>query len=221
MITFLIIMTTFVLFFVLTYYLNIFYKPPEEFKNFITDQESRYLIKYAKPLLEKSMVGNDEITNHRTSSTSWVPRSDPTAKKIIERVSEKTGIPTSHAENIQVVKYNKNEEYKPHHDAAFYDIEGFLDGIFFYGGPRVLTVLIYLNDEFEGGETNFPNLKLKTKPEKNKAIMFQPLNKTKLYLHKKAVHAGLPVKKGTKWIANVWFHLFPINDEMVEKRNES
>ena len=73
------------------------------------------------------------------------------------------------------------------------------------GGQRILTVLIYLNDNFEGGETGFKNLNFKTKAKPGDALVFYPLGKEGKYCHPKALHAGLPVLRGEKWIANVWF----------------
>jgi predicted 2-oxoglutarate/Fe(II)-dependent dioxygenase YbiX len=48
-----------------------------------------------------------------------------------------------------------------------------------------------LNDDYEGGEINFPRFNLKIKPEKNSLILF-PSN----YVYN---HSAEPVKNGTKY----------------------
>jgi prolyl 4-hydroxylase len=72
------------------------------------------------------------------------------------------------------------------------------------GGQRVGTLLVYLNDKFQDGETHFPqhnDLKLKAEP--GSGIFFKPLGDDGK-CHPKALHAGLPVSSGTKYVCNAW-----------------
>ena len=73
-------------------------------------------------------------------------------------------------------------------------------------GPRYLTVLFYLNDNFEGGETIFPKINKLVKPKKGKAIIFQNVDNNGVIITQ-ALHGGEPVKNGEKWIANKWIKL--------------
>jgi hypothetical protein len=64
---------------------------------------------------------------------------------------------------------------------------------------RYLAFLIYLNDDFKGGETTFPYNKLTIKPETGKVLVFPP---TWQY-----PHMGLPVKSGKpKYILSTYLH---------------
>ena len=74
-------------------------------------------------------------------------------------------------------------------------------------GPRYLTFLIYLNDNFEGGETIFPNINKKIKPEKGKAVIFKNIDENENII-KQSLHGGEPVRSGQKWIINKWIHLY-------------
>ena len=106
---------------------------------------------------------------------------------------------------MQIVKYEKDNYYKEHHDSfPFYDPD-FLS----QGGHRVLTTLIYLNDDFNGGETRFPNLNMNVKPMRNSAVVFRPLDSENKKCHPKALHAGMPVKSGIKYICNIWIRESP------------
>jgi 2OG-Fe(II) oxygenase superfamily len=75
---------------------------------------------------------------------------------------------------------------------------------------RFATLLLYLNDGMEGGQTSFPMWRngetskaLEVKPEKGKAVLFYNLLPDGNY-DELSMHAALPVKKGEKWLANLW-----------------
>jgi prolyl 4-hydroxylase len=91
------------------------------------------------------------------------------------------------------------------------------------GGNRFLTVLMYLNDVEEGGETCFPNIPapggdngpeysdcarkvLAAKPKKGNAVLFHSI-KPSGELERKSLHTACPVIKGVKWSAPKWVHV--------------
>jgi len=176
---------------------------PEVHNNFITDEERQYILEKAGAEFEESIILGGPDKNIRKSKTAWISREDPVVKPIIERVCQLTGIPHKNAEKLQVVKYQPDGYYKEHHDAACdpgkqsYDFEQ-------NGGQRKVTMLLYLSDGFDGGSTRFPKLDMELKPDKNSGILFYPLQKNGDKCHPHALHAGLPVTSGEKYIANVW-----------------
>ena len=62
---------------------------------------------------------------------------------------------TAKTENFQYVKYQENEKYDAHYDA--FDISEANNLARNY--QRIITNIIYLNDDFEGGETFFSNVR--------------------------------------------------------------
>ena len=72
-------------------------------------------------------------------------------------------------------------------------------------GPRYITFIIYLNDDFKNGETFFPNINKKIIPKTGKAAIFYNVDDKGLILQK-SLHTRLDVKNGEKWIANKWIH---------------
>lgn len=74
-------------------------------------------------------------------------------------------------------------------------------------GPRYITFLIYLNDNFEGGHTNFPNINKSIIPQKGKAVLFYNVNKDGSIIPE-SLHQGSHIINGTKWIANKWIRLY-------------
>lgn len=85
---------------------------------------------------------------------------------------------------MQILKYEKAGFLPPHQDQGV--------------STRVLSVLLYLNDDYEGGELEFPHSKLKFKPEPG-SVLFFPSNF--LYVH--MIH---PVTKGPRYALPNWYH---------------
>ena len=73
---------------------------------------------------------------------------------------------------------------------------------------RVHTFILALNDEYEGGETSFPNIKEKYKLRAGDALFFDTLDNYGLDTSD-ALHGGQPVKSGEKWVCNLWVHKHP------------
>jgi prolyl 4-hydroxylase len=73
-------------------------------------------------------------------------------------------------------------------------------------GQRKSTLLVYLNDTFTEGETEFPSLNIKIIPKKGKGIFFYNIGKDEKVLND-SYHKGNPVVNGEKWIATIWTHV--------------
>jgi len=177
---------------------------PQIYNNLITAQESEYIIKTASDNFVESTILSGNDTNIRKSKTTWLYKTDPIIYDIMMRICNITGKNLDNAEPLQVVKYDPGGFYKEHHDACCDDSEvckTFVEN----GGQRNLTVLIYLNDSFTGGATRFPKLNKDYKPPKYAALIFRPLEENGNRCHPLALHQGLPIESGVKYICNLWF----------------
>tara|TARA_X000001316_G_scaffold11811_1_gene4770 strand:+ start:4454 stop:5041 length:588 start_codon:yes stop_codon:yes gene_type:complete len=63
---------------------------------------------------------------------------------------------------------------------------------------RVMFFIIYLNDNYEGGETEFLNLKRRVNPKTGRIVLAPA--------HFPYVHRGNPPFNGTKYIITGWIH---------------
>lgn len=118
-----------------------------------------------------------------------------------ERIEEWTLLPKEYGEVFYLLRYELGQEYKQHTDW----FQGTPESLAFLGpaGNRLATVIVYLSDVEEGGETSFPAVGLKIRPKKGDAIMFW--NRTPDFvLDPLALHSSLPVIKGTKWSITRW-----------------
>ena len=140
----------------------------------------------------------------RKSQQAWIKKNNNLVKKLFDYISNKFGIPLENAEDLQIVRYLPGNYYNPHHDSCCEVNENCYDFIK-RGGQRILTVLIYLNNEFTDGETFFPKLNKKFKPKTGDGLIFYPVAKNTNKCHPLALHAGLPVTSGEKYVCNLWF----------------
>lgn len=64
-------------------------------------------------------------------------------------------------------------------------------------------MLVYLNEDYEGGETFFPRFDLKVRGRRGDALLFRnTLDDGRP--DERTAHAGLPVTRGVKLIASRW-----------------
>lgn len=169
--------------------------------NFISDTEIQAIKRVAEPYLKRSMTAVDTINSSRTSSTAFLePIMDPVVPVLQERAARMLGVPTDRVE-IQVVRYQKGQQYTYHYDFFTEDI------VRDRGSQRVYTFFVYLNDlqPDQGGGTDFPELGVTVRPQKGSAVFWRNIDK-KGEKDYRMSHAGLPVAYGEKWGLNIWVH---------------
>lgn len=85
-----------------------------------------------------------------------------------------------------------------------------------YGGQRLLTALVYLNDVEEGGGTNFPKKNIVVKPTIGSMLVFNNCIGNTNQKDMNSLHGGMPVIKGEKWAFNLWFREVPMSKIMYQ-----
>jgi hypothetical protein len=173
-------------------------------------EECEFVIALGEPFLEPSTV-HDAATNtyvrdtHRTSSgmAFYQFQEDFALRWLQWRQLRLLGdVPLAHAEYMTLLRYRVGEEYRPHRDYLAYDPK-----VFAPTGPgqRVHTVFCYLNDVAEGGETVFPLLGVTIAPKVGRLVLFRNVHEDG-EVDESTLHAGLPVRRGEKWLATLWTH---------------
>jgi len=190
-------------FVLLVIYLIPTYREPQVIPNFLTEDERRHIMKKAEQKLDVSTVAHDRKIDKdvRDSETAWLDTSDPIIRRVMEKCVSLTDRPLANCEHLQVLRYKLRGHYKPHQD-TFDDMED---------NKRMYTIILALNDDYEGGETEFPNLNKEYKLKAGDALFFHTLDNYEL-MTSKALHGGKPVKSGEKWICNLWVHKYPYSN---------
>ncbi|MET1112760.1 MAG: 2OG-Fe(II) oxygenase [Allosphingosinicella sp.] len=168
-------------------------------RNFMSEAECDYLKTAAEAELRPSVVV-DPVTRGTVphpvrksdGAVFGVYAEDAVVNALNRRMAALSGTRIDQGEPLQLLRYRPGGEYKPHMDALPAE-----------PNQRVLTMLTYLSDDYEGGETCFPHTGLSFRGGKGDALLFRnagpdgradPLS----------LHAGLPVTKGTKYLASRW-----------------
>jgi prolyl 4-hydroxylase len=161
-----------------------------------------------KDLAPSTVLGEGEenaFDYRRTSRNCWIPhnKTDITFA-IAKKISEIVAIPVENAELFQLIHYGENQEYQPHFDAFDPETPAGKHHLK-RGGQRLKTALIYFNDVQKGGGTIFPEIDLIVKAKMGRMVVFENCYAGTIKPHKKSLHGGMPVIKGEKWAANLWF----------------
>ena len=168
-----------------------------------------WLIARARPLLRAAQTDDPEsgqpvYANSRTNSSAGfeLPDTDVVIHLLRARIAAATGFPPAAMEGSVVLHYRPGEEFFPHFD--FFDTAsaGYAREVGQHG-QRALTLLVYLNDSYEGGETDFPLIGVRHKGRRGDALFFWNVHPTG-QPDRKTLHAGLPTTTGEKWLFSQW-----------------
>ncbi|WP_200844002.1 2OG-Fe(II) oxygenase [Pantoea sp. 18069] len=176
------------------------------FGQILSDAECEALIAAARPRLSRSLTvetasGGEEINADRTSDGMFFQRGElPLVQQLEERIARLLNWPIENGEGLQVLRYGRGAEYKPHHD-YFDPTEPGTASIVRRGGQRVGTLIIYLNEPMQGGATIFPEVPLQVVPQRGHAVFF---SYDRPDVTTRTLHGGAPVILGEKWIATKW-----------------
>lgn len=117
-----------------------------------------------------------------------------------EKMSAACGIPMVQMEATAILNYQPGEEISNHYDFVDPDLPNYQQEIA-DNGQRIITFLIYLNDNYGGGETAFPELGFEHKGSAGEGLYFvNSLADGAPDL--RMLHAGKPPRGSDKWIVS-------------------
>jgi prolyl 4-hydroxylase len=183
------------------------------FEGFATPDECDWLIARCRHRLKPAAVyknSGTEAESHPGRSNSEASyelgESDVVLSLIHDRIARATSVGVEHFEVAKLLHYDPGEAFTRHHD--FFQ-PGMIDEIQ-ANGQRVGTFLLYLNDDYDGGETEFTQVGFKFKARKGDGLFFLNVD-----AHGEpdpmSEHAGLPTTRGEKWVLSLWLRGKPVN----------
>ena len=179
----------------------------------LSADECEQIIALARPRLKPSTVvdvysGQDKMADHRDSEGMFFKLNEtPFIAKIDRRISKLMNCPVENGEGLQVLRYGVEAKNTPHFDFLLPTNQHNRDSLA-RSGQRISTLVVYLNDVGQGGETYFPEVGLSVLPKKGHAAYFEYANSHR-QVDPKSVHAGAPVYAGEKWAMTKWMRERP------------
>lgn len=184
-------------------------------EGFLSPAACGWIVEQARPRLEAARVKNPEQgganvdgIRSNTGMGFSVVDTDLVMQLTQAAIAAAIGVPVMHQEPTNVLHYTVGQQYRPHFD--------FLDpGEAHFArelqqiGQRTITFLIYLNDDFEGGETEFPRLDWRFKGKTGDALVFWNVS-AQGEPERNSLHAGLPPSRGEKWLFSKWVRDRPL-----------
>jgi prolyl 4-hydroxylase len=180
----------------------------ERIDGLLSLDECAFLIELSDPRMKRATIFHDseqrfvEDPIRRSDKAGFPIVSEwPFVRAINLRIAAATGTDVECGEPLQVLRYSQTQEYRPHFDA----IAGM-------DNPRVLTALVWLNDDYSGGETRFDELGIAERGGAGDLLLFantisdgSPDPRTR--------HSGAPVTSGVKYMTSRWIRSRPPGPE--------
>ncbi|MFO7287954.1 MAG: 2OG-Fe(II) oxygenase [Gammaproteobacteria bacterium] len=175
------------------------------FPSFLSGEVCAWLVESAQGRLERAKVYDpasktDLISEGRTNSAATfnLVETDLVHLMVQTRISAAIGVPFANMEGTTVLHYAPGEQITDHYDFVDPSIPGYEDEVR-TRGERIATFLVYLNEDYEGGETEFSVLGIRHKGRRGEGLCFinalpdgTPDRRTR--------HAGRPPLRGEKWV---------------------
>jgi prolyl 4-hydroxylase len=154
-----------------------------------------WLIEQATPRLEPARVNE----THTNSAAKFSLIDVTFAHLLIQaRMAVSCGMPIQHMEPSTVLHYRPGQEFPSHYDFVDPELPDYAQEIA-RNGQRTLTFFAYLNDDYEGGETDFSELGVRHKGTRGEGLYFVnafPDGRPDMRMK----HAGLAPTRGDKWV---------------------
>jgi prolyl 4-hydroxylase len=176
------------------------------FPGFLRPELCEVLIGFADGHLEPALVYDannrkDIVDAHRNNTLARFGMDSVEFAHVLvqARMSAACGLPVLHFEAPTELHYSPGEQITDHFD--FVDPQTTHDyaGEIARNGQRFITFIVYLNDDYDGGETAFPTLGMTHKGSRGEGIYFVNVLPD-LSPDLRMLHAGCPTTRGEKWI---------------------
>ena len=163
----------------------------------------------AEPHLERAEIydpvsggGRADPVRTNTAYAFDLAASDLVLVFLRERIARLAGLPVPGLEPTQILRYEPGQAFDWHVDFLDPTLPGHRDDLA-RSGQRIATCLVWLNDEYEGGETAFQTGGQRFRGRKGDAILWANVT-PKGAPDPMTRHAGLPPTSGEKWILSQW-----------------
>ena len=181
-------------------------------RHYLSPQTCDWLIRFGRPHLKDAEIYDSEsgglrTDSHRTNTAAalGLEQIDMLVAFLRARISALANVSIEGLETSQVLHYQVGQEFAAHCDYLDVSNPGHAQDVA-KNGQRALTVLIYLNDDYAGGDTAFPLLGRSFKGRKGDALIFWNLTPDGAP-DGRTLHIGTAPTSGEKWLFSQWIRI--------------
>ncbi|MGE0582950.1 MAG: 2OG-Fe(II) oxygenase [Steroidobacteraceae bacterium] len=185
------------------------------YERFATAAECDWLVARARHDLRRALVYRRDAEGHQAADSRTNTEADFTFSNasvllalLRDRIAAAAGLPTAHFEVAKLLHYEPGQQFALHGDFQETTTPA-LAGEVERRGQRIATFLLYLNDDYEGGETDFPRAGFRYRGARGDALLFFNVDAAGLPDFN-SVHAGQPTTRGEKWLFSQWIRSRPV-----------
>lgn len=178
-------------------------------EGFLPDAVCDWLKDRATAVTEPALVydpdtgeGRRESVRTNAAAQFALERMDVVLAVARERIARAAGLPVPGLEWTQVLHYAVGQTFDWHVDWLDPALPGYAADLI-ARGQRIATCLVFLNDDFEGGETAFEAGGLRHRGRKGDALLWANTLPDGS-IDRRTRHAGLPPTSGEKWVLSQW-----------------
>lgn len=168
-----------------------------------------WLIARGRPQLKAATVydlGHGGAQRHDARSNSAaefdILVADVVVMLLRARIAAATRLPTAAMELPQVLHYAVGQRFERHFDFLDPEMPAYAADLA-RQGQRIVTFLLYLNDDYEGGATEFPLLDIHHRGRTGDALFFANVD-LEHRPDRRTLHAGAAPTAGEKWLLSQW-----------------
>ncbi|MEX0735789.1 MAG: 2OG-Fe(II) oxygenase [Steroidobacteraceae bacterium] len=185
-------------------------------EGFASAAECEWLIERGRHGMRRAMVYRKDAPGHaeaesrtNTESDFTIWNADLVLSLFRDRIAESIRTETRFFEVTKLLRYEPGQRFSLHADFQEPETPALARELELRG-QRVMTFLVYLNEDYEGGETEFPRAGFRYRGRRGDALYFVNADENGRPDHR-TVHAGLPPSSGTKWLLSQWVRNRPVS----------
>ena len=177
-----------------------------EYPSVLTSSECDMIIQLAnkKGLSQDRLLDGKYIQSQETEYNPlltyqvWIGTSEKIIHTLNDKISKLIHRSLEKQPPFEIIQYTTSTSETIQHYDAYEPIDLKNSHV----KQRFATMVLYLNDDYLGGETYFPLLNKTIYPEKGKVLFFYNVNNHKQTIRKTSLHQSYSIKQGEKWVAH-------------------
>ena len=181
-----------------------------KYDNVITDEQINKIMDIGKGTWQVASTKNDaDPSNKKIRKTDVIWNNDQWLYDLVwpyminANTSGGWNLSIDSAESFQLGKYTDGGHYEWHTDGDGYKRIDAPGNKFLHGKTRKISMVLWLNEDFEGGDFEFY-------PSISKDSRWTPTKGTLMFFPSWHMHKVYPVTKGTRYSLVTWFNGDPV-----------